>query len=85
MVDVTAQPNEIDEVQEVSLSSEYRGANDPVKQTDQVDLLVRTRREIRKRSPRIHHQLKLLPRGLGQIKWCKSPGMKNVQTDLEDM
>ncbi|RLM58597.1 putative disease resistance RPP13-like protein 2 isoform X2 [Panicum miliaceum] len=35
MVDVTAQPNEIDEVQEVSLSSEYRGANDPVKQTDQ--------------------------------------------------
>jgi len=35
MVDVTAQPNEIDEVREVSLSSEYRGANDPVKQTDE--------------------------------------------------
>ena len=40
MVDVTAQPNEIDEVQEVSLSSEYRGANDPVKQTDEVRLTI---------------------------------------------
>ena len=40
MVDVTAQPNEIDEVREVSLSSEYRGANDPVKQTDQVHLTI---------------------------------------------
>ncbi|RLM69220.1 putative disease resistance RPP13-like protein 2 isoform X2 [Panicum miliaceum] len=35
MVDVTSQPNEIDEVQEVSLSSEYKGANDPIKQTNQ--------------------------------------------------
>ena len=40
MVDVTAQPNEIDEVREVSLSSEYRGANDPVKQTDEVRLTI---------------------------------------------
>jgi len=48
----------------------------------QADLLVSiTRREIRKRSPRIHHQLKLLPRGLGQIQWCKNPGMKDVQTE----
>ena len=40
MVDVTAQTNEIDEVREVSLSSEYRGANDPVKQTDEVRLTI---------------------------------------------
>ena len=37
MVDVTAQPNEI---VEVSLSSEYLGANDLVKQTDQVRLTI---------------------------------------------
>ena len=40
MVDVTAQPNEIDEVREVSLSSEYRGENDPVKQTEEVRLTI---------------------------------------------
>lgn len=48
----------------------------------QVDLLLRmTIREIWKRLWRIHHQLKLLPWGLGQIQWCESPRMKDAQTE----
>jgi hypothetical protein len=47
-----------------------------------VDLLVRmTTREIRRHPRRIHHQLKLLPWGLGQIQWCESPRMKDVQAE----
>lgn len=40
MVDVTAQQNEIDEIEDVALGSDYSRTNDPIKQTDKVRLTI---------------------------------------------
>jgi hypothetical protein len=40
MVDVTSQPSEINEVQEMSPGNEYRGPNNPVKRKDQVHMTI---------------------------------------------